>query len=49
MYMTDLLQEMINKGIKAKAVHINRNWYEFDCPKDIEIAEEELNGKNETW
>lgn len=40
MYMTDMLQGLIDEGEKVKAVHINRGWYEVDCIKDLEIASE---------
>ena len=39
MYMTDLLQGLIDEGKKIKAVHINRGWFEIDCKNDLEIAE----------
>ncbi len=39
MYMTDLLQGMIEEGHKLRAVHINRGWYEIDDGNDLKIAE----------
>lgn len=42
MYMTDLLQGMIDEGNKLKAVHINRGWYEIDDCDDLNIVEAEL-------
>lgn len=42
MYMTDLLQYMIEHGAKLKALEINRGWYEIDNPDDLKVAEEEL-------
>lgn len=41
MYMTDLLQGMIDEGVKLTAVHINRGWFEVDCVEDLEVAERE--------
>lgn len=49
MYMTDLLQGLIDCGNKVMATHVRRGWFEFDCPRDIEVAEVFLEGKNETW
>ncbi len=42
MYMTDLLQGMIDTGKKLKALHISRGWYEVDDPSDLALAEKEL-------
>lgn len=42
MYMTDLLQGMIDEGCRLKAVHINRGWFEIDNYDDLKVAEEEL-------
>ncbi|WP_027204158.1 NTP transferase domain-containing protein [Butyrivibrio fibrisolvens] len=42
MYMTDLLQGMIDEGCKLKAVHINRGWFEVDDVDDLRLAESEL-------
>lgn len=42
MYMTDLLQGLIDTGKKLKALHINRGWYEVDDPGDLALAEKEL-------
>lgn len=42
MYMTDLLQGLIDTGVKLDAVKINRGWYEVDCVDDLKIAEEEM-------
>lgn len=39
MYMTDLLQGMIDEGHKLKAVHIRRGWFEVDDTEDLRIAE----------
>ena len=38
MYMTDLLQGMIDEGLKLKVVHIHRGWFEVDDTKDLRIA-----------
>ena len=42
MYMTDLLQGLIDTGKKLKALHINRGWYEVDDPEDLALVEKEL-------
>ena len=42
MYMTDLLQGLIEEGSRLKAVHINRGWYEIDNQEDLKLAEQEL-------
>ena len=42
MYMTDLLQGMIDEGYRLKAVHINRGWFEIDDCDDLRIVEEQL-------
>lgn len=43
LYMTDLLQGLIDEGNKLKAVEINRGWYEIDCYEDLKLVEAELN------
>lgn len=42
MYMTDMLQGLIDEGNKLKAVEISRGWYEVDCESDLRLAESEL-------
>ncbi len=42
MYMTDLLQGLIDEGHVLKAVHINRGWYEVDDYEDLKLAEKQL-------
>lgn len=42
MYMTDLLQGLIDEGNKLRAVHINRGWYEIDDCEDLKVVEAEL-------
>lgn len=42
MYMTDMLQGLIETGEKIKAIHILRGWYEIDCAKDLWVAEREV-------
>lgn len=39
MYMTDLLQGLIDEGNRLKAVHIRRGWYEIDDCEDMKLAE----------
>ena len=42
MYMTDLLQGMIDEGNKLKAVHIERGWFEIDDQEDLKVVESKL-------
>jgi choline kinase len=42
MYMTDLLQGLIDEGNKLKAVHINRGWFEIDDCEDLKVVESKL-------
>ena len=42
MYMTDLLQGMIDEGYLLKAVHIQREWYEVDDVDDLKLAERQI-------
>lgn len=42
MYMTDLLQGMIDEGNKLKAVHIERGWFEIDDCEDLKVVESKL-------
>lgn len=42
MYMTDLLQGMIDENYALKTVHIHRGWFEIDDSKDLKIVENEL-------
>lgn len=42
MYMTDLLQGLIDEGNALQAVHINRGWYEIDDCQDLNVVERKL-------
>lgn len=42
MYMTDLLQGLIDEGYKLRAVHIHRGWFEIDDCGDLKIVESKL-------
>lgn len=42
MYMTDLLQGLIDEGNKLKAVHICRGWFEVDDKEDLKVVEEQI-------
>lgn len=44
MYMTDLLQGLIDEGNKLKAVHIQRGWFEIDNCDDLKVVEAKLKG-----
>lgn len=43
MYMTDLLQGLIDEGCSLKGITINRGWFEVDCQEDLAIAEKFIN------
>ena len=43
MYMTDLLQGLIDEGNKLKAVHIQRGWFEVDNCDDLKVVDSKLN------
>lgn len=47
MYMTDLLQGLIDEGNNLKAVHINRGWYEIDDCNDLQVVENKLKGEKQ--
>lgn len=42
MYMTDLLQGLIDEGNKLRAVHISRGWFEIDDCEDLKVVESKL-------
>ncbi len=42
MYMTDLLQGIIDEGHQLKAVHINRGWFEVDDCDDLKLVEQKI-------
>ena len=42
MYMTDLLQGLIDEGHKLRAVHIQRGWFEIDDCEDLKVVESQL-------
>lgn len=42
MYMTDLLQGLIDEGHKLRAVHIRRGWFEIDDCEDLKVVESKL-------
>lgn len=42
MYMTDLLQGLIDEGNKLRAVHIQRGWFEVDDCEDLKVVELKL-------
>lgn len=42
MYMTDLLQGLIDEGNRLKAVHIERGWFEIDDCEDLKVVESKL-------
>ena len=42
MYMTDLLQGLIDEGNKLRAVHIQRGWFEIDDCDDLKVVESKI-------
>jgi choline kinase len=42
MYMTDLLQGLIDEGNKLRAVHIQRGWFEIDNCDDLKVVESKI-------
>lgn len=42
MYMTDLLQGLIEENYKLRAVHINRGWFEIDDCEDLKLVEQKI-------
>lgn len=42
MYMTDLLQGLIDEGNKLRAVHIQRGWFEIDDCEDLKVVESKV-------
>jgi choline kinase len=41
-YLTDMLQELINSGLKISPIVVNGDWCEIDTPQDIEIAKKKF-------
>ena len=37
-YLTDMLQELIEKKISVEPIIVNGNWCEIDTPQDLENA-----------
>lgn len=46
MYMTDLLQGLIDEGSKLRAVHIQRGWFEIDDCDDLKVVVSKLKLKD---
>ena len=42
MYMTDLLQGLIDEGNKLRSVHIQRGWFEIDDCDDLKVVESKI-------
>jgi choline kinase len=43
-YLTDMLQELINVGVRVEPVDIHADWTELDTPQDLARARERLVG-----
>ncbi len=46
--LTDLIQEMIDRGFNVHYLEIHKGWLEIHFPKDIELANELFTARNET-
>lgn len=46
-YLTDMLQELMELGVRLEPVDIWGNWVEIDTPQDLEMARQQLNNLNE--
>lgn len=44
-YMTDMLQEITDRGYSVDIVKINGRWLEIDTPEDLEIVQKRWTGK----
>ena len=42
MYMTDLLQGLIDENYKLKALHVHRGWFEIDDRDDLKLVEGQI-------
>ena len=42
-YLTDMLQELINRGIDVKPVFVQGKWMEIDTPQDLNKARSYFN------
>ena len=43
-YLTDILQEMVDKGVNINIIPIQKNWIEVDTGEDYEYAKAEFKG-----
>jgi len=46
-YLTDMIQELIDLGVRVEAVDIWADWTELDTPQDLAWAREQLDGRGE--
>ena len=46
-YMTDMIQELIDLGVRVEPVDIWADWAELDTPQDLAQAREQLDGRGE--
>jgi choline kinase len=42
-YMTDMIQALINAGVRVDPIDIQRGWLEFDTVEDYELYQEWMN------
>lgn len=42
MYMTDLLQGLIDENHRLRAVHVQRGWFEIDDCEDLKVVEQKI-------
>lgn len=46
-YLTDMIQELIDLGVRVEPVDIWADWAELDTPQDLARAREQLDGRGE--
>ncbi|MDA2932859.1 NTP transferase domain-containing protein [Acidobacteria bacterium AH-259-D05] len=44
-YLTDMLQELIELGVRVEPMYIEGDWFEFDTVQDVELAQKYLRGQ----
>ena len=40
--ITDIIQEMIDRGFSVHGLEVNQGWMEIHTPADVEVAEREM-------
>jgi len=42
-YLTDMIQELVNSGLRVTPIFVDGKWFEIDTPEDVGIAEKSIN------